>query len=294
MFEFGWFLLALLAALSNGIQGFLTKAASENNSDPVVVSFAGATVSYILAGIFLLNSSARFGDHLLLLLLSTIGAVGFILIMICRLAALKVLPASIVLPLFRSNMLFVLAFSLLLPEAITGDRDLSIQGIAGVLCLFGTVFVIALERKENRAAWATRGIFLTITAALVSALLYLSQQIAVTGGGISPNALIFVVNLEVAIICLVIILARKREHVIVGRRSLRNGALIGAFGYVAFLSFLEAIRIGSLALSVAVNSVSLVISVMLAVIFYRERVTWVRITAVLLSVAGLVLIKTGA
>ena len=178
MFEFDWFFFAALAALANGLQGFLNKTAIEQRNDPYLVTFSGACVSYILAGIVLFVEKPRIGDLRWLMILGTMGGVGFIFVMISRLRALRYLPSSIVFTVFRSNIVIILVLYFLLP--VLFPERVSSQKILGVLLILIAVLTLSRERekKTNRPDFQL-GLSLILLAAFISAFLYVSQKIAV-------------------------------------------------------------------------------------------------------------------
>ena len=73
--------------------------------------------------------------------------------------------------------------------------------------------------------------------------------------------------------------------------DMRNGALSGVYGYIAFWCFLQAIREGSVALAVPVNSASFIIPILLSALVYGEKLTKRTSLAVVLTLFGLVLIR---
>ena len=288
MFEFDWFFYAILAALANGLQGFLNKTAIEKRNDPYLVTFFSASVSYILAGIMLFVEKPKIGDLRWLMILGTIGGVGFYFVMISRLRALKYLPSSTVFTLFRSNILPILALILILYALFL--ESISLTKLLGVLLIVIAIFILSKggEEKTSRANFQL-GLGLILLAALISAILYISQKIAVDILSINIHSFIFVINLEVAIISM-IILGYKRE-VPNKMSSLKNGALIGVYSYFSFLFFLMAIKRGNLSLIVPVNSSSFIIPILLSVYFYKEKLTSKKILAALLTLVGLLIIR---
>ena len=92
-----WFFLALMATLANGLQGFLFKSSVAKHQDIYLVTFYAATVSYVIAGGALLFRGAGVGGWKELLLFGLAGGVGFMIVMLTRLAALRYLSTAAVL-----------------------------------------------------------------------------------------------------------------------------------------------------------------------------------------------------
>jgi drug/metabolite transporter (DMT)-like permease len=288
MFEFDWFFYAILAALANGLQGFFYKIAVEQENDPYLVAFSGASVSYILAGTVLCVGHPKIGDLRWLVILGTIGGVGFIFVMISRMSALKYLPSSIVFTVFRSNTVIVFALYFILP--VLFPERISSKSLIGVLLIIIAVLTLSQEheKKRNRPNFQL-GLGLIVLAAFISAFLYLSQKIAIHILSIDINSFIFVINLEIAIICMAVLGLKKEVPNIMG--SLKNGAFIGVYSYASFLFFLHAIKRGNLSLVVAVDSTSFLIPILLSVHFYKEKLTSTKIMAALFTLGGLLLIR---
>lgn len=286
--EFDWFFYACLASLLNGLQGFQSKTAAEQHNDPYLFTFASSSVSYLIAGAFLFQEIPRFGQWGYFLILTLIGALGFILVGVGKLNALLILPAGTVFTVFRSNVLFVLVILVAFPGLFTvGISPLQMGGV--LLVLLGVLILNPVQYWRRSEGKVLKGFGLVLLTAVISSLLYVSQKIAMEDLEISENLFIFSVNLAATCFCLFIIVVRGLPSDV--SPSLRNGALSGVYGYIAFWCFLRAVKEGYVALAVPVNSASFVIPIMLSALVYREKITKRMVLAVVFTFAGLVLIK---
>jgi drug/metabolite transporter (DMT)-like permease len=288
MFEIDWFFFAILAALINGLQGFLYKTAAHQKNDLYLVTFSSASISYILAGIMLLIRNPKIGDLKYLFILGTICGVGFIFIMVSRMIALKYLSPSMVFTIFRSNIIIILSLCFILPHLVF--EKIPLKTLPGALLIIIAIWILIQgEEKKRSSNHFLKGLGLILMATFISAFLYISQKIAVDIKNIDINSFIFVISLEVAIISMAIIWFKGKMPN--KTSSLKNGALIGFYSYFSFMFFLHAVTKGNLSLIVAINSTSFIIPIILSAYFYKEKLTLKKILAVLLTIIGILIIR---
>jgi drug/metabolite transporter (DMT)-like permease len=295
MQETDWFILAVLAAVFNGIQKFCYKATADEKKNSIAVLFTQSALTSILAGMMVITSKSRSnspGELTAslgwLAAFGIIGAVGFVTVAAARLSALKAVPASIVFTIFRSNIILVLVICHLLPEPF--EETISKTQYFGIFFILVSVWLLTMRMEDgvDRVRWR-KGIFLSLVAVFISPVLYVSQKYAVASCNIDTHLLILAINLGVMAICAAIITGQHRWTEIKG--CLLHGASIGLTAYIGFALFLEAIRLGSLPLVASINSTSFLIVIILFHFCYHEKLTWLQISSIILTVVGMVLIK---
>ncbi len=288
MFEFDWFFFGILAAVANGLQGFLYKSAVQKKDNPYVVTFSSATVSYFIAGIFFLIQKSSIGDIKLLILFGIIGGIGFISVMLIRFKALQSLPTGVFFTGFRSSVIFILVIFFILPEPF--HEEISLAELIGIFLITITLFILGPKRQRGAKIKLHKSFFLIFAAAFISALLYTTQKIAVDNYKIDIHSFIFVINLVIAFITLLFMIA-KRRYITSLKSSLKSGAFIGIYGFLSFMFFLQALKNGLLPLVVSVNSASFIIPIILSTYYFKEKLNIKTFVTMILVCAGLIIIR---
>jgi len=75
--------------------------------------------------------------------------------------------------------------------------------------------------------------------------------------------------------------------------ALLIGLVVGLINFAAFVALLQALKTGPLSIIVPVVGMNFVLANILAVIFYREKLTLLKTAGILMAVLSLLLMKLG-
>ncbi len=283
-----WFFLAIVSTFFYGVQNFIFKVAAERrmNSGRVMFSFS-ATVAFLSVAAFFLSNQAE-KDLNNLLLLSLCNAVAFFIATITKAEALKRIDSSVFFPLDRLYILIVVGISF-----VAFDERLSPVQILGVL-LAVIAFVMlghsAGNGRKTSKKKLSSGLILTFASLAASSL----SVVAVKYASLELNKFAFMA----VSYCVNVVLSLAFMNKLEGRSpkgdpsgAIKLGALIGAFNFVGFYILLKAYSAGPLSIVAVIQSMSFVLSLVLSLIVYREKIGFWRYVSIALSIAAIVLLK---
>lgn len=205
----------------------------------------------------------------------------------CIAAAYKVADLSLGYTIMRGTapMLTALALCVL-------DVPLSLAGWGGVLLLCSGILTLALEQQMSRKA-GLKGIFYSLRTAFVIMGYTLADGYGAraSGDGLSYACWIFFLNI-LPLHCYV--LGRYGKDYL---HYLRKRAVVGIGGGLAGLGSygiaIWAMTVAPIALVAALRESSVIFGMFLAVIFLGEKLSPVRVLAILLVMGGAVMLHLG-
>lgn len=285
-----WFHYTILAAIFNGIQGYLYKNAADKGADKYLLFFSNATTTYILATIiyFINRPGIDMREVNYLFILSVLTALGALFAMLLRFMALQRISSNIVFPFIKSSHILVVVIIgyFLFQETIILSPIL----LGGICLLILSLFFLMMESKEQFRKTPVKklGLLFTLLTIFISAGLYPLYKFAVDIKGINTNVFILIVNLQMAIFALTLGIF-KRKKIKNPLLSLKAGAFIGIYSYLSFFCLLLALTDGYISLVVPMYQTSLIITVLLSAHYLKEYLNTKIILSILLSLAGIFL-----
>jgi drug/metabolite transporter (DMT)-like permease len=280
-----WFLLTLIALLLFGIQRFLYKVSAERNCNTAWTTFAFMGTVTILSTLSFFALGQSINNLRFLLLISLINSLSFVSGTIATIEALKYISTSVAYPLIRLNTGIVVIFSIW----YFGDR-LSIFQITGII--IAIVVILLLTGLDDGSRVPTKDpkrAMLLVTVALFSgAIAAISSKFA----ALEVNLLAFMA-ISYALSMIVSLCLRKKLGSVGSNHNeaLIIGFLIGLVNFGGFYSLLRALTLGPLSIIIPVTGMYFVISIILAILFYREKLSALRILAIVLTAFAIILMK---
>lgn len=291
-----WTISILGATLLYGIQHFLYKAAAESGGNgDVLVNIAGGTVAVLALTTLILTE-----DHFLhlftgtVLLYACMNGLTYALAALSNFGALQRAPAAVVFPLNRMNSLLVLLVGVFcFHETI---RPLQYAGIA-----IGLTVLLLISREQRKTFSRTgdrrviTGVFLALTSAAFTTLSMTAGKLL---ADTAENRFAYITCSYSLVFLFTLFRRRFRTHprtvanpVTHPHRFLCFGLAIGTLNFSGYYLVLTAFGSGPISLSQAIFSSSIIIPVVLSRILFGERLTPVRLAAILLAVLSVVLIS---
>jgi len=284
-----WFFLTVICLFLYGIQRFLYKVSAERNCNTAwtTLSFMG-TVAF-LSTILWLTSDETVKNLSWLLILSLINSLTFFVDTIVTIEALRYLPTNVVYPLARLSAVLVVIFSLLYFH-----DQLNAYQATGVIMAIGVILTLTRftdqERRENRNL--RKGLLLIGLAVLTGAVAAVSSKFA----ALYTNQMAFIALTYTLSMMFSLGLRKPFEKEGASPRygeALLIGFFIGLVNFGAFFALLQAMARGPLSIIIPVVGMNFVVANILAAVFYREKLTWVKGLGILMTLISLALMKMG-
>jgi len=284
VFSYGFALISLGLL---GIQRFLYKVSAELRCDTAPVTFAFMGTVTGLAVLSLLLRGAPVENGVFLLIVSAVNGFAFFAATTTTMEALKHLPAAVVYPVARLNVLVVVIFSVIYFK----DRFTLLQA-AGILTAVGVIALLTRREASDTGGGSRnrRKGFAFLAVSLVSgAAAAISSKFAAGDTDLFAfMALSYGFGTLLSILPGGVFLRTGPPEM--RRRSLALGFAMGIFNFAGFFSFLKALQGGPLSLVAPITGLHFVVSIVLSALLFRERLTPFRVAGILLTIAAVFLL----
>jgi len=168
-----------------------------------------------------------------------------------------------------------------------GERPATLAWVGIALALPAIVLLSAGRAAKGQESLVRKAVILGLTAGLGFGLFFFAIAHTAHTSGLWP-----LVSARVATLSLIVVYAGiARQSLVPRREGVLPILLSGMLDMSANIAFLLASRVGMLTLAAVVTSLYPGPTVILALIFYRERLTLPRIAGLLLALAGVALIS---
>ena len=282
-----WYLLALAALVLLGGQRFLYKVAAETDCNAAVTTFSFMGTVALLSWVAYLAGGAVFLQPGPLLAVALVNSVGFLGNTLASIEALKELPASVAYTVTRLSTVLVVLFSLLYFD----ERLDPLQG-TGVVLALAVILLFAGGRgaaTEGRGNFR-RGFTLALVAVLAGAAATISSKFAAMHvDKFGFMAVSYTMSAAFSVVARKKLLPHKPGQR--NRPALWLGLAMGITNFVGYYLLLDALSVGPLSIIGPLTSMHFVMAILLSLIFYRERITPLRLAGVVLTIASIVLMK---
>lgn len=276
-----YIIYALLASVFSGLTSVFAKTGIKN-TDSLLATFLRTIVISLflfliviwkenLNDIFLLDTKT-----ILFLILSGISNT---LLWICYFKALDLGTVSKVTPVDKTSIVLTLILSsLFLNEKITTIKIISI-----VLILSGTFLTIKKESKDSKDnKWI---VYAVLTAVFTSTTTVLSK---IGIESTNTTLITFLRTIVVLIILTTITLFKKKYKSIkdIEKRSWLFIILSGLSTSLSWLFYFKALALGEASIVFPIEKLSLVVSILISIIFLKEKVNKKQIIGIIIIVIG--------
>lgn len=289
-----WLTYSLFATLFYGMLNFLYKAAAEKKYlNQAVILISAATVVISAAVTIIVStkiSGLNFPNIIPALPYALVNGTLFAIGALAKFKALTLAPASVVFPVNKSNVLFVIIIGILF-----FNESPTISQWAGIGTSILVLTLISSEQFKISGSSTLKGIFLAVFAALCTSFSMTAGKLASVN--VDRNSYIFLSYSIVALISLFgyLRLTDKEEK---SRTFTRPGifligCIIGVLNFAGYGLVLKAFAAGSMSLVQPIFTLSILIPIFLSALLYKERLSLIRIISIGLSLAAVLLIKNG-
>ena len=282
-----WYLLSIAALLLMGMQRFLYKVSAERGCPTAWTTFTFMATVTLLSSIFFAFSKEPLTNLGMLSLIAFVNSGSFVLGTMTHIEALKHMPAGVVYPVIRLNMVIVVLFSVF----FLGDR-LTLRQVAGIGAAAGVMLILTREGRDAKktSRKMNRGLLLVFVALLSGSVASISSKFA----ALSVNKLAFMAlsYLMGALFSLGTIQGKRGTDAGGNTgEALMIGFAMGLINFAGFYSFLKALSEGPLSIIVSITGMHFVVAVLLSIVIYKEKVTAPRMVGMALTVLSLIFLR---
>jgi len=285
-----WLTYSLFATLFYGMLNFLYKVAAEKKYLNQAVILISASSVVISAAVVFFIKGTEFSEFLSALPYAIANGTLFAFGALSKFKALQFAPASVVFPVNKSNVLFVIIIGILFFNESPG-----ISQWAGIGTSILVLILISSEQFKISGNHTLKGIFFAVFAALCTSFSMTAGKLASVN--VDRNTYILLSYLIVALIALFGYLRLTSKEV--KSRTFNRpgifliGSIIGVLNFAGYGLVLKAFAAGSMSLIQPIFTLSILIPIFLSAAIYKEKLTIIRIVSIGLSLAAVLLIKNG-
>lgn len=276
-----YIIYALLASVFSGLTSVFAKTGIKN-TDSILATFLRTIVIYLfilLIVIFKENINDIFLLDKKTLLFLILSGISNTLLWICYFKALDLGTVSKVTPVDKTSIVLTLILSsLFLNEKITTIKIISIT-----LILLGTFLTIKKESKDSKE---NRWILYAILTAVFTSTTTVLSKIGIENT--NTTLITFLRTIVVLIILTTITLFKKKYKYIkdIKSRSWLFIILSGLSTSLSWLFYFKALALGEASIVFPIEKLSLVVSILISIIFLKEKVSKKQITGIIIIVIG--------
>ncbi|MDA3793310.1 MAG: EamA family transporter [Elusimicrobia bacterium] len=286
-----WFPYVVAATVAYGFVNFIYKiSAHYGYSSLRILNFQALTIS-VISGVVIIFKSPGLNNLNYLLILAAVNSLFFAVGTTLKITSLKFIPVNVAMPMGKLKTVFVMGIGLI----FFSDRPSFNQAVGMVLAL-ATVFMLARPSGKKMTAEQKnvhlKGIFLILSAAAAIA-------ISITAGKIASGKVDKMTYIWLSY-TLVFIYTYLTKRFIVNsgtvfkgadKRLITLGVVVGVLNLAGYYLILKAWEYGPLSLVQGIFSLSMVITIILAAIIYKEKLTPIKIIAVISAITAALFIK---
>lgn len=282
-----WYLLSVTALIFMGLQRFLYKVSAERRCPTAWTTFFFMATVTVISSIFFVLSDERLENLKMLLFVALVNSGSFVLGTMTHIEALKNIPASVVYPIIRLNLVLVVLFSVFFFE-----DTLSPLQIAGVAIAIGVIVMLTREAGDRNESTGNlkRGLILVFTSLLSGTVSVISSKFAaIHVGKLGFIALAYLMG---TLFSLGSTRGLEREEERGNlKEALMIGLVMGLINFAGFYSFLKALSKGPLSVIASITGMHFVIAILLSIVIYKEKVTFMRILGIMLTIVSILFLR---
>ncbi len=282
-----WFVYALLAAVASGLHGFLYKMIAQKKFDPDTIVMHSYFWISILSFILLVFN---FPDDVFDRILSTfvIALLAESIFYFClqiRIKSLRYIDTSIFFPAYKTvgPMLVLISGYVLFQENLS-DREL----LGVFLGIITSLFLISKSERDDQQI--LKGLRLMFFSTVLGVIAYIFFKLVIE---LQLNSYLFVFISSIIGLSVGLFQGNKKKKLSLPKFTENKGfyvvgLLSGIVGFSVKLFGLLAL-VGNMAVVYTIASFSILITIILSVIFYKEKMNLRRFISIILSILVLLL-----
>ena len=283
-----WYAFSLAALVLLGMQRFLYKVSAERNCPTPWTTFSFMVTVTVLSTMTFIVLKESFSDAKMLFATALLNSASFVLGTVTHIEALKHVPAGVVYPILRLNMVVVVLFGVF----VLGDR-VSLHQVLGICLAIAVILILTKDADESKGSMGKvrRGLFLLFFSLICGSVASISSKFAALySSKLGFMALSYFLGtlFSAGLIRKSGKGAARRER----RDAVLIGVVMGLINFAGFYAFLSALSLGPLSIIVSIVGMHFVIAVILSVIIYKEKLSARRIAGIVLTLASVLFLRS--
>jgi uncharacterized membrane protein len=283
-----WYAFSLAALVLLGMQRFLYKVSAERKCPTPWTTFSFMATVTVLSTISFIVLKESISDAKMLLVTALLNSASFVLGTVTHIEALKHVPASVVYPILRLNMVVVVLFGVFIL-----DDQVSLHQVLGILLAIAVVLILTkdADRTKGSMGSARRGLFLLFVSLVCGSVASISAKFAALyASKLGFMALSYFLG---TLFSAGLIRKSCKEEARKERKdAVMIGVLMGLINFAGFYAFLSALSAGPLSIIVSITGMYFAIAVILSAIVYKEKLSARRILGIALTVASVLFLRS--
>lgn len=282
-----WYSFAILSLFFMGIQRFLYKVSAERKCNTAWTTFSFMGTVAILSSILFIVLKESVINIQFLLFIGFLNSVAFLIATITHIEALKNIPTSVAYPIIRLNAVIVVIFSILYFK-----DHLSFYQVIGIFLAMAVIVILTRQFDDKNSPYRNikRGLIFVFISLLSGSIASISSKFA----AIHVNKMAFIAVSYIVGTLFSLGLRRRlqtEEANTNHKDAVIIGLVMGLFNLAGFYSFLNALSMGPLSIIASIIGMHFVISIILSVLIYKEKLTPLRILGISLSILSIILLR---
>jgi uncharacterized membrane protein len=283
-----WYAFSLAALVLLGMQRFLYKVSAERKCPTPWTTFSFMATVTVLSTISFIVLKESISDAKMLLVTALLNSASFVLGTVTHIEALKHVPAGVVYPILRLNMVVVVLFGVFIL-----DDQVSLHQVLGILLAIAVVLILTkdADRTKGSMGSARRGLFLLFVSLVCGSVASISAKFAALyASKLGFMALSYFLG---TLFSAGLIRKSGKEEARKERKdAVMIGVLMGLINFAGFYAFLSALSAGPLSIIVSITGMYFAIAVILSAIVYKEKLSARRILGIALTVASVLFLRS--
>jgi drug/metabolite transporter (DMT)-like permease len=284
-----WYILAILSLFLMGTQRFMYKVSAERKCNTGWTTFSFMTTVAVLSLMLLFFLKRTVVPHVpLLIFLGALNSVSFLIATMSHIEALKHIPTSIAYPLIRLNAIIVVLFSIFFfKDHLSWSQALGILTAMIVMVILTRSSVQGGDFSGNRRA----GLAFILLSMISGSVATITSKFA----ALQVDILAF---MAVSYTCSAFFSfgLRKKFQTEEDNPDPKEAILIGFFMGIVNLGgyylFLAALATGPLSIIVSITSMHFALAIILSVLIYREKLSFLRTVGIILTMISILLLRS--
>ena len=284
---FDWYAFALIALVLLGIQRFLYKVSAEKGCNTAWTTFSFMATVALLSSLLFIVLKEPVINIQFLLFIALLNSGAFLVATVTNIEALKHLPAGVVYPMIRLNVVLVVIFSI-----VFFKDHLSVFQAGGIILAVAVIVILARPLTDTKTSYrSTKRGFVFVFISLVSgSIASISSKFAAT----NTNKLAFIAVSYLVATLLSLGLREKLQTEETNtniKEALIIGSVMGIINLAGFYAFLKALSMGPLSIIASIVGMHFVIAITLSALIYKERLIPSRILGISLTIISIILLR---
>ncbi|MGE5474982.1 MAG: DMT family transporter [Ignavibacteriales bacterium] len=284
-----WFAFTLVAMLMSGIQSFLFKKSADMGLNKYLLTFYMYICQVVFAAGAFVFLGAKNIDIMKTVFFAVLLAIVFFIKLTLDLKALEYLPTNVIIPMLSSNMIIVIAYGY-----FGFNERFNIYQLIGVLIIFASTVLINLSwNKTEKSSQNKKGmIFVFISIVFSAGVVIINKYAAVYTNPIAFNVIVqFLLMIISASVYFITKPRGEKSDIGKFKNTIGYGLAVGVIGFIFYFSYLSALSMGPVSIIQPVLSLAGIITVLLAWLILKEKLSLIQFLLVLISIGGVIMTR---